>query len=139
MNQVYLLLSSLHVFFRKESISTLGQTGLQQNKRKARWTCSVHGVWCFSLVTWCHGFLESVSFLFCCNVIHSHWSLRFFHHHVYRCFGCSVREGYGMTETSCVISSMDEGDNLSGHVGSPNPACGKKHNVWYKIILVKNF
>ena len=30
-----------------------------------------------------------------------------------------------MTETSCVISGMDEGDNLTGHVGSPNPACGK--------------
>ncbi|CAN8255732.1 unnamed protein product [Cochlearia groenlandica] len=39
------------------------------------------------------------------------------------CFGCAVREGYGMTETSCLISSMDEGDNLPGHVGSPNPAC----------------
>ncbi|KAL4308950.1 hypothetical protein GQ457_01G001930 [Hibiscus cannabinus] len=39
------------------------------------------------------------------------------------CFGGRVVEGYGMTETSCVISGMDEGDNLSGHVGSPNPAC----------------
>ncbi|XP_018716866.2 long chain acyl-CoA synthetase 7, peroxisomal-like [Eucalyptus grandis] len=39
------------------------------------------------------------------------------------CFGCQVLEGYGMTETSCVISCMDEGDTLSGHVGSPNPAC----------------
>lgn len=39
------------------------------------------------------------------------------------CFGCEVIEGYGMTETACVISSMDEGDILSGHVGSPNPAC----------------
>ncbi|KAF8392456.1 hypothetical protein HHK36_022798 [Tetracentron sinense] len=39
------------------------------------------------------------------------------------CFGGRVTEGYGMTETSCVICSMDEGDNLSGHVGSPNPAC----------------
>ncbi|KAJ4722422.1 Long-Chain Acyl-CoA Synthetase [Melia azedarach] len=39
------------------------------------------------------------------------------------CFGGRVTEGYGMTETSCVISSMDEGDNLSGHVGSPNAAC----------------
>ncbi|KAK9289045.1 hypothetical protein L1049_017516 [Liquidambar formosana] len=39
------------------------------------------------------------------------------------CFGGPVSEGYGMTETSCVISSMDEKDNLSGHVGSPNPAC----------------
>lgn len=46
-----------------------------------------------------------------------------------------MREGYGMTETSCVISSMDEGDNLSGHVGSPNPACGKKHNT---IAIFKN-
>ncbi|KAJ8491291.1 hypothetical protein OPV22_013012 [Ensete ventricosum] len=39
------------------------------------------------------------------------------------CFGGQVIEGYGMTETSCVISCMDEGDNLTGHVGSPNPAC----------------
>ncbi|XP_059632528.1 long chain acyl-CoA synthetase 6, peroxisomal [Cornus florida] len=39
------------------------------------------------------------------------------------CFGCQVVEGYGMTEASCVISVMDQGDNLSGHVGSPNPAC----------------
>ncbi|KAL2942078.1 Long chain acyl-CoA synthetase 7 peroxisomal [Bienertia sinuspersici] len=42
------------------------------------------------------------------------------------CFGCQVIEGYGMTETSCVISSMEEGDNVSGHVGSPNPACEVK-------------
>ncbi|KAJ4719470.1 Long-Chain Acyl-CoA Synthetase [Melia azedarach] len=42
------------------------------------------------------------------------------------CFGCQVIEGYGMTETSCVISCIDEGDNLSGHVGSPNPACEVK-------------
>ncbi|XP_050375234.1 long chain acyl-CoA synthetase 6, peroxisomal-like [Argentina anserina] len=39
------------------------------------------------------------------------------------CFGGEVNEGYGMTETSCVISAMDSGDNLSGHVGSPSPAC----------------
>ncbi|KAG9152215.1 hypothetical protein Leryth_016390 [Lithospermum erythrorhizon] len=39
------------------------------------------------------------------------------------CFGCLVIEGYGMTESSCVISSMDEGDILTGHVGSPNTAC----------------
>lgn len=30
-----------------------------------------------------------------------------------------------MTETSSVISIMDEGDKLSGHVGSPNSACGQ--------------
>lgn len=30
-----------------------------------------------------------------------------------------------MTETSCVISGMDEHDLLSGHVGGPNPACGE--------------
>ncbi|KAH0634998.1 hypothetical protein KY284_037784 [Solanum tuberosum] len=39
------------------------------------------------------------------------------------CFGCQVIEGYGMTETSCLISNMDQSDILSGHVGSPNPAC----------------
>lgn len=39
------------------------------------------------------------------------------------CFGGMVSEGYGMTETACVISSCDAGDNTSGHVGSPNPAC----------------
>nr|GEV36131.1 long chain acyl-CoA synthetase 7, peroxisomal [Tanacetum cinerariifolium] len=42
------------------------------------------------------------------------------------CFGCSVIEGYGMTETSCVITIMEDGDNLTGHVGSPNPACEVK-------------
>ncbi|KAI0518635.1 hypothetical protein KFK09_006071 [Dendrobium nobile] len=39
------------------------------------------------------------------------------------CFGSHIIEGYGMTETSCVISNMDEDDTLAGHVGSPNPAC----------------
>ncbi|KAL2229887.1 long chain acyl-CoA synthetase 6, peroxisomal isoform X1 [Sesamum indicum] len=39
------------------------------------------------------------------------------------CFGCIVVEGYGMTESSCVISNMDETDVLSGHVGAPNAAC----------------
>ncbi|XP_051129870.1 long chain acyl-CoA synthetase 6, peroxisomal-like isoform X2 [Andrographis paniculata] len=39
------------------------------------------------------------------------------------CFGCIIAEGYGMTESSCVISGMDEFDILSGHVGAPNPAC----------------
>ncbi|KAL1811836.1 hypothetical protein ACET3Z_021901 [Daucus carota] len=42
------------------------------------------------------------------------------------CFGCPVIEGYGMTETSCAISTSEEGDNLSGHVGSPSPACEVK-------------
>ncbi|KAF5813638.1 putative long-chain-fatty-acid--CoA ligase [Helianthus annuus] len=42
------------------------------------------------------------------------------------CFGCPVIEGYGMTETACVITIMDETDNLSGHVGSPNPSCEVK-------------
>lgn len=42
-----------------------------------------------------------------------------------RCFGCTVVEGYGMTESSCIISNMDETDILSGHVGAPNAACGK--------------
>ncbi|KAK1316326.1 Long chain acyl-CoA synthetase 6, peroxisomal [Acorus calamus] len=39
------------------------------------------------------------------------------------CFGGVVVEGYGMTETSCVISTMEEGDTLTGHVGPPNPCC----------------
>ncbi|KAJ7515816.1 hypothetical protein O6H91_22G028900 [Diphasiastrum complanatum] len=39
------------------------------------------------------------------------------------CFGGNVSEGYGMTETACVITSCREGDPLSGHVGAPNPAC----------------
>ncbi|KMZ65619.1 Long-Chain Acyl-CoA Synthetase [Zostera marina] len=39
------------------------------------------------------------------------------------CFGCHIIEGYGMTETSCVISSMDLSDKSIGHVGSPNPSC----------------
>eukprot|EP00246_Nothoceros_aenigmaticus_P012198 TRINITY_DN365_c0_g1_i5.p1 TRINITY_DN365_c0_g1~~TRINITY_DN365_c0_g1_i5.p1 ORF type:complete len:366 (+),score=55.60 TRINITY_DN365_c0_g1_i5:332-1429(+) len=42
------------------------------------------------------------------------------------CFGGRVSEGYGMTETSCVITTQDEGDTESGHVGSPNPACEVK-------------
>lgn len=39
-----------------------------------------------------------------------------------------------MTETSCVISNMDEGDNLSGHVGSPNPACGELQASGHQIV-----
>uniref|UniRef100_A0A7N0SYH7 Long-chain-fatty-acid--CoA ligase n=1 Tax=Kalanchoe fedtschenkoi TaxID=63787 RepID=A0A7N0SYH7_KALFE len=42
------------------------------------------------------------------------------------CFGCALIEGYGMTETSCLISAMSESDTLSGHVGSPNPSCEVK-------------
>jgi long-chain acyl-CoA synthetase len=43
-----------------------------------------------------------------------------------------VTEGYGMTESSCVISCIDDGDVLSGHVGSPNPACGE----YYKFHIL---
>lgn len=42
-----------------------------------------------------------------------------------RCFGGYVSEGYGMTETSCLVSGTRVGDNTSGHVGAPTPACGK--------------
>ncbi|GMH13162.1 hypothetical protein Nepgr_015003 [Nepenthes gracilis] len=42
------------------------------------------------------------------------------------CFGCPLLEGYGMTETSCVISAMEESDSSSGHVGSPSAACEVK-------------
>lgn len=33
-----------------------------------------------------------------------------------------------MTESSCVISNMDETDILSGHVGAPQSACGESLN-----------
>lgn len=39
------------------------------------------------------------------------------------CFVARVVEGYGMTETTCVISTQEEGDNEPGSVGAPNPAC----------------
>ncbi|KAF3624971.1 Long chain acyl-CoA synthetase 6, peroxisomal [Capsicum annuum] len=67
------------------------------------------------------------------------------------CFGCQVIEGYGMTETSCVISTMDDTDNLTGHVGSPNPACevvlidetqggvNVKLEVWRQTLESKRF
>ena len=42
------------------------------------------------------------------------------------CFGCHVVEGYGMTETACLISMTPLGDPTSGHVGPPNPACEVK-------------
>ncbi|KAF1861299.1 hypothetical protein Lal_00014025 [Lupinus albus] len=43
------------------------------------------------------------------------------------CFGGRVAEGYGMTETTCTISIINDGDELTtGHVGSPNPACEVK-------------
>ncbi|KAK9919832.1 hypothetical protein M0R45_028407 [Rubus argutus] len=42
------------------------------------------------------------------------------------CFGCHVTEGYGMTETCSGMAMTEEGDTLSGHVGSPNAACELK-------------
>lgn len=42
------------------------------------------------------------------------------------CFGGRVSEGYGMTETSCMISLCEEDDNSSGHVGPPSPSCEVK-------------
>ncbi|KAL3648944.1 Long chain acyl-CoA synthetase 6, peroxisomal [Castilleja foliolosa] len=42
------------------------------------------------------------------------------------CFGCKVVQGYGMTESSCVITIMDETDILSGHVGAPIASCETK-------------
>lgn len=41
------------------------------------------------------------------------------------CFG-QVIEGYGMTETACVISALDKDDISIGHVGAPSPACEVK-------------
>lgn len=42
------------------------------------------------------------------------------------CFGGFVSEGYGMTETSCLIAGSQRGDNTSGHVGAPSPSCEVK-------------
>ena len=42
------------------------------------------------------------------------------------CFGCAVLEGYGMTETACLITLTPPGDAASGHVGPPTPACEVK-------------
>lgn len=71
-------------------------------------------------------FLSLLSFLFYVLTTHS------------RCFGCEVIEGYGMTETTCVISMMDEGDTLSGHVGSPSAACGELMIIVEKRVKKKH-
>ena len=39
------------------------------------------------------------------------------------CFGKNVLEGYGMTETACLISLIHPGDPTFGHVGAPIPSC----------------
>lgn len=41
-----------------------------------------------------------------------------------------------MTETSCLIAGTQEGDNTSGHVGSPSPACGKHLTPNYQIQVL---
>ena len=41
-----------------------------------------------------------------------------------------------MTETSCLIAGTQEGDNTSGHVGSPSPACGKNLTPNYQIQVL---
>lgn len=50
------------------------------------------------------------------------------------CFG-QVIEGYGMTETACVISALDKDDISIGHVGAPSPACGWLHFWFYVVFL----
>jgi long-chain acyl-CoA synthetase len=42
------------------------------------------------------------------------------------CFGATVLEGYGMTETSCTITMTTPDDPTSGHVGGPVPSCEVK-------------
>jgi len=39
------------------------------------------------------------------------------------CFGAIVFEGYGMTESACVISKTNARDFSTGHVGAPAPCC----------------
>lgn len=42
------------------------------------------------------------------------------------CFGPNVLEGYGMTETACLITLTHPGDSSMGHVGAPIPSCEVK-------------
>lgn len=42
------------------------------------------------------------------------------------CFGATVLEGYGMTETACTITLTDPADASMGHVGVPTMACEVK-------------
>jgi acyl-CoA synthetase (AMP-forming)/AMP-acid ligase II len=35
----------------------------------------------------------------------------------------AVLEGYGLTETSCLVCLTPPGDPKTGHVGPPSPAC----------------
>jgi len=42
------------------------------------------------------------------------------------CFGAVVLEGYGMTESSCLITLTPPGDPMAGHVGAPIPSCEVK-------------
>ena len=39
------------------------------------------------------------------------------------CFGATVSEGYGMTETACTIAMTRPDDATIGHVGSPLDCC----------------
>lgn len=121
----------MYNLFRKESFSPVGQIGVQQNKGQTRRTSSFLFFRCFTLVSWHPRLLEDVCFSFKhveCLLRNWQYLLALFSMFllwIYSCFGGRVLEGYGMTESSFVISMMDEGDNLSGHVGSPNPACGE--------------
>ena len=42
------------------------------------------------------------------------------------CFGATVIEGYGMTESACTISMTCMDDYTTGHVGAPIPSCEVK-------------
>jgi len=46
-----------------------------------------------------------------------------------------------MTESTCIISFIDEGDKLGGHVGSPNLACGEylvnPHHIACSTFVIK--
>lgn len=45
-------------------------------------------------------------------------------------FGCTLQVGYGCTETSACISSMDSDDVRTGHVGPPNAFVQVKLRDW---------
>ncbi len=52
------------------------------------------------------------------------------------CFGATVLEGYGMTETSCVITETQPGDAAAGPAGSHIPCCLKAMRILQALTLL---
>jgi len=57
-------------------------------------------------------------------------------------FGCTLQTGYGLTESTACLSSMDRDDNTTNHVGPPNPGVLVKLESWeeggYRVTDLPN-